>query len=133
MEYLTEAPLDVAALLAEVTRPERGGAVVFLGSVRRGPDDGPVAEIDYSAYAAMVAAECERILDEARQRWGDAVVLIQHRVGRVPVGEPSVAVVAAAPHREAAFAACRFAIEELKRRVPIWKRELMDDGTAVWR
>ncbi len=133
MEYLTREPIDIAVLLSEVAAPGRGGTVAFLGTVRRSADDGPVAAIEYSAYEAMVVAEFDRILDEARARWPDAGFAARHRIGVVPTGEASIGVVAAAPHRAQAFEAGRFLIEEAKRRLPVWKHERFDDGKAQWR
>src|SRR6266508_2959443 len=119
-------------LLAEVQGPELGGACIFLGTVRSGPEEGGVTEIEYSAYDGMAEAEIERILSEARERWPVARVALRHRVGRVPAGEASIAIAAAAPHRAEAFAACRHVIEEVKKRLPIWKKEYRVDGTASW-
>jgi molybdopterin synthase catalytic subunit len=130
--YLTPNRISLDALLAVVQSPERGGTCVFLGSVRNGPDEGGVTEIEYSAYEAMADAEIERMLAEARERWPDARIALRHRLGRVPVGEASIAIVAAAPHRAEAFAACRHMIEAVKRRLPMWKKEYRADGTAAW-
>lgn len=130
---LTRDPIDVAALAATVASAGRGGMVMFVGSVRRGPDDGPVSAIDYGVYDEMAVAEVERMLGEARARWPAACCILQHRVGQVPVGEASIAVVVAAPHRGEAFEACRYVIEEVKRRFPAWKRELFEDGSTRWR
>jgi molybdopterin synthase catalytic subunit len=120
-------------MLKSVQDPGRGGTALFVGSVRRGADDGPVIAIEYSAYESMAEAEARRIVSEAGQRWPQAQVDLQHRVGRVALGEASVAVAAASPHRAEAFAACRYVIEEVKRRLPVWKKELYADGTAEWR
>ncbi len=133
MGYCTHEPIDVGRLMAAVADGERGGTVAFVGSVRGGPEDGPVTAIDYSGYEEMLAEELGRIIEEARQRWPEARVAAQHRLGRVPRGEPSIAVVVAAPHRDEAFAACRQVIEEAKRRLPVWKKELFEDGAARWR
>jgi molybdopterin synthase catalytic subunit len=100
--------------------------------VRNGPEESGVTQIEYSAYDAMADAEIERIITETQQQWPGARVALRHRVGRVPVGEASIAIVAAAPHRAEAFAACRHMIEEVKRRLPIWKKEYRIDGTAAW-
>ena len=127
--HLTRHRLEVADLLAEVQSVERGGTCVFLGTVR---NDAGVTGIDYSAYEAMAVEEIERILAEAHERWPDARVVLQHRLGLIPVGEASIAIAAAAPHREAAFAACRHVIEEVKQRLPIWKKELRGDGSEKW-
>ena len=129
MDYLTRNPISVESLLREVQSPERGGTCIFLGTVR-GNDD--VTGIDYSAYDAMALAEITRILDEAHQRWTGARVILQHRLGLVSLGEASIGIAAAAPHRDEAFAACRYVIEEVKTRLPVWKKELHADGTTTW-
>ena len=129
MMHLTRDPLDVGDLLTEVQSPERGGTCVFLGTVR---NDAGVTSIDYSAYESMAVEEIERILAEARERWPRSRVMLQHRLGVIPVGEASIAIAAAAPHRDEAFAACRYAIEEVKKRLPVWKKELRGDGSEQW-
>jgi len=129
MMHLTRHRIDVADLLAAVQSAERGGTCVFLGTVR---NDDDVTGIEYSAYDDMALAEIERILAEARDRWPESRVILQHRLGLIPVGEASIAIAAAAPHRDAAFAACRYVIEEVKKRLPIWKKELRGDGSATW-
>jgi len=127
--HLTRHPLEIDALLAEVQSPERGGTCVFLGTVR---NDANVTAIDYSAYDDMALAEIQRILSDAETQWPEARVMLQHRLGLIPVGEASIAIAAAAPHRDEAFAACRYVIEEVKKRLPIWKKELHGDGSAEW-
>ncbi len=129
MMHLTRHRLDVADLLAEVQSPVRGGTCVFLGTVR---NDADVTGIDYSAYEPMAFEEIERILGEATAKWPETRVQLQHRLGVIPVGEASIAIAAAAPHRDDAFAACRYVIEEVKQRLPIWKKELRGDGSAKW-
>ncbi|HET8713863.1 MAG TPA: molybdenum cofactor biosynthesis protein MoaE [Gemmatimonadales bacterium] len=129
MMTLTRHPLDVGELLAEVQGPERGGTCVFTGSVRN--DDG-VTAIEYSAYEPMASREIDEILGVARGRWPGARVALQHRLGIVPAGEASIVIAAAAPHRDEAFAACRYVIEEVKKRLPIWKKEMRADGSATW-
>ena len=106
---------------------------MFLGTVRRGPEDGPVDAIDYSAYEDMAEAEFDRILQEGAARFPGVRLAARHRLGIVAAGEPSVGVAAAAPHRTESFAACRWVIEEVKRRLPVWKRERLEDGTTRWR
>ena len=133
MAHLTRASIDVSGLMTRVAAPSRGGAVCFIGTVRTGPDDGDVVRVAYSGYEAMVEEEFARIVEEAEARWPGSAVAAEHRLGDVPVGEPSIAIVAAAPHRAEAFAACRYVIEEAKRRLPIWKREMFADGSADWR
>src|SRR6266480_791224 len=132
MTYLTRSPISLDALLAEVSSPACGGTCVFLGTVRNGPDEHGVTAIEYSAYEEMVEAEFGRLLADARARWPEARIAVRHRLGTIPVGEASIAIVTAAPHRAQAFEACRYVIEEVKRRVPVWKKELRVDGTEVW-
>jgi molybdopterin synthase catalytic subunit len=129
--YLSTEPLHLARLVEQVQAPSRGGIACFTGAVRDLQDGRAVARLEYSAYGAMAEAECERIVREAEARWPCAVAL-QHRIGTLAVGEAAVAVAAASAHREEAFAACRYVIEEVKRRVPIWKREVFADGRVEW-
>jgi molybdopterin synthase catalytic subunit len=129
--YLSDQPVDPATLIGAVQSPERGGIACFLGTVRNHHQGRDVLRLEYSAYAPMVEAECARIVAESESRW-DVVISLRHRVGRLEVGEVAVAVVAASAHRDEAFVACRHVIEELKRRVPIWKREYFADGSVEW-
>ena len=129
--YLSEQPVDLATLIAAVQSPERGGIACFLGTVRNHHQGRDVVRLEYSAYAPMVEAECARIVAEVGSRWNVAISL-RHRIGRLEVGDAAVAVVAASAHRDEAFIACRHVIEELKRRVPIWKREYFADGSVEW-
>lgn len=131
MTFLTEQPLDPAVLLAEVAAPERGGVATFLGLVRNHHEGRPVERLEYSAYLPMAESECEAIVAEAASRWPVRVAL-RHRIGTLVVGDAAVAVAAASAHRDAAFEACRYVIEEVKRRVPIWKKEYFADGTVDW-
>ncbi|HQR16932.1 MAG TPA: molybdenum cofactor biosynthesis protein MoaE [Gemmatimonadales bacterium] len=131
MTYLTESALDTSRLIAAVLTPERGGIAAFVGVVRSEHQGRAVTRLEYSAYPEMAEAECGRIVREAEARWPVRVVL-EHRLGTLEVGEAAVVVVAAGAHRDEAFAACRHVIEELKRRVPIWKREHFVDGGLEW-
>lgn len=131
--YVTAAPVDLAELFQRVTGPGRGGTASFVGTVRAGPDDGPVERIEYSAYEEMLEAEFARIVTEAQSRWPGARATGIHRLGTIGLGEASIAVVAAAPHRAEAFDACRFVVEEAKRRLPVWKKEFHEDGRSRWR
>jgi molybdopterin synthase catalytic subunit len=130
-QFLTERPIDVELLIDRVTSDARGGVAIFLGTVRNHHSGREVERLEYSAYGPMAEAECARIASEAERTWGVAVAL-EHRIGALGIGDVSVAVAAAAPHRDEAFAACRYVIEEMKRRVPIWKREYYADGTVAW-
>jgi len=128
---LTRAALSVDALVAHVAAPEHGATVTFTGTTRREAEGHEVVALEYEAYEPMALREMEAIAQEAGRRYG-ARVALAHRLGRVAVGEASVAIAAAAGHRAEAFAACRHAIDEVKRRVPIWKQSVHADGARVW-
>ena len=125
---ISEGPLDPEAVAALVAGPDCGGLVTFSGAVRDHARGRRVRHLEYEAYPGMAEAEMERICAEAAERWPGARVAIAHRVGRLAIGELAVVVCAAAPHRDAAFAAARYAIDALKERVPIWKKEVATDG-----
>lgn len=130
MIRLQAGPIDVSGLLV-ATRSDGDGAVsVFLGTVRNENGGRAVLFLEYEAYAPMAEREMARIAAEAVDRFQVTDVAIVHRVGRVEIGEASVAIAVAAPHRAAAMDACRFVIDTLKSSVPIWKREHFVDGAA---
>lgn len=131
---LSAAPLDVDALVRDVRSERHGAVVTFLGTTRETSpgDPRPVVALEYEAYETMAVPEMEAIARETETRFGPLRIAMQHRTGMVEVGEPSVAVVVAAPHRGAAFDACRYAIDALKSRVAVWKREIYRDGDAAW-
>jgi len=131
MAFLSATPIDLAALIAAVESPVHGGIASFLGQVRNHHDGRTVTRLEYSAYESMAEEECANIVAEAEGRWPVRVAL-QHRVGALEIGDVAVAVAAAGAHRDEAFAACRFVIEEVKRRVPIWKKEFYHDGAVQW-
>jgi len=127
---LTDSPIDVRGLEGEVAGSAHGALVTFVGRARDRADDGrEVLELEYEAYPEMAAAVLAEIVAEAEVRWADCEVAIVHRVGLVPIGEAAVAIVTAAPHRSDAYDANRFAIEAIKERLPIWKRERFADGS----
>ena len=129
--YLTADPIVLDELLAQVHTAEQGGLACFLGTVRNHHGGREVRRLDYVAYAPMVEAECARIVAETESRWQVAVAL-RHRIGELQIGDAALAVVAASAHRDDAFVACRHVVEELKLRVPIWKREHYADGSIEW-
>jgi len=134
MVVLTVAPLDLAALSAAVKGDDAGGLVTFVGYVRATADDArPVTGLSYEAHRDLALAEMGAIAAEASTRFGAARVAIAHRLGELGIGEAAVAIAVAAAHRAEAFDACEYAIDELKRRVPIWKKEHYRDGGAQWR
>lgn len=128
---LSEQPLDESAVTARVAAPDCGGVVTFVGAVRDHSRGHDIRHLEYEAYPEMALREMERIADEAAERWPGSRVAIAHRVGHLEIGDLAVVVAAAAPHRGEAFSACRFAIDTLKERVPIWKKEVATDG-AYW-
>ena len=131
---LDREPLDVAAADAFLRAPEAGGVCLFAGTTRRqGAGASPTTRLEFDAYEAMALQEMQRLAETARQRWPalQRAVLL-HRLGDVPLEEASVVTGASAPHREEAFAVCRFLIDRLKEQVPLWKREHYADGRARW-
>jgi molybdopterin synthase catalytic subunit len=124
-------PLDLAALVEAVAGPDRGAVVTFVGAVRNHHEGRPVTGLSYSAYEPMADAVCAAIKTEAECRWPVRIAVV-HRLGELEIGDAAVAIAAAGAHRDEAFAACRHVIEEVKRRVPIWKRERFADGTEEW-
>jgi molybdopterin synthase catalytic subunit len=125
-------PIDVAALMAEIQDAANGATVVFLGHVREVNDGRAVTGIEYSAYGEMAERELTAIASEAAAVTGVTDLTIEHRLGTLALGEASIAIVVAHPHRAAAYEASRFIIEEVKRRLPVWKRERYVDGTTEW-
>jgi|FaiFalDrversion3_1042247.scaffolds.fasta_scaffold00133_4 molybdopterin synthase catalytic subunit len=128
---LTEMPIPVEDLLRHVQHPNAGAVVLFLGTVRQNARGQQVLHLDYEAYAALARKEMLRIAEEIMDRWPVLRLALVHRLGRLEVGEISVAVAVSAPHRGEAFEAGRYAIDTLKVRVPIWKKEVWTTG-ARW-
>ena len=127
-------PIDAAALVASVGAPAHGAICTFLGTTRATSpgDERPVEALEYEAYVELALTDFHAIAAEARERFGPLAIAIVHRTGRVELGEASVGVAVGAPHRAAAFDACEFAIDTLKARSPIWKREHYADGQTAW-
>jgi len=130
--FLSSTPADLAALRRELLRPDAGALATFEGWVRDHHEGRPVRELEYEAFAPLAEKEGMRILEEARGRFPVLDIVGMHRVGRLPAGELAVWVGASAAHRAAAFDACRFVIDALKARVPIWKKEHYADGASDW-
>ena len=125
---LTPEPLDVAAVLREVESADAGAIASFVGTVRRRSRERDVLHLDYEAYEEMAEEMLAQLGAELTQRHGLTEVAIHHRLGRVEIGEPSVAIAVSAPHRAAALDACREAIETLKTSIPLWKKEAYEGG-----
>lgn len=130
--HLSETPLDIAPLRARVLDPRAGGYASFEGWVRDHHAGRAVNGLDYEAYAALAEREGERIIVEAKARFDVLEACCVHRVGTLAIGDLAVWVGVSAAHRGAAFDACRYIIDETKRRVPIWKREYYREGGADW-
>jgi molybdopterin synthase catalytic subunit len=128
---VTSAPLDVAGASALVSMRDDGAVTTFVGLVRDHNVGRRVLWLEYEAYGPLAVKAFQQIASEAAARWADARLAIHHRTGRVEIGEASVVIAAASPHRAEAFAACRYAIERLKQIAPIWKHEHFDGG-EVW-
>jgi molybdopterin synthase catalytic subunit len=129
---ITRDPIDAGALLASVTSPSDGAVLLFWGVVRDHHEGRSVRHLEYEAYAAMAEAELAAIVGEARVRWPVGEIAVVHRIGRLEIGEASVGIAVASPHRAEAYEASRYVIEELKRRAPIWKREGYAEGDRRW-
>ncbi|MFO0926973.1 MAG: molybdenum cofactor biosynthesis protein MoaE [Gemmataceae bacterium] len=132
MIRLTHEPIDYHALTEAVRRPGCGAVALFLGTVRDLTGDVVTVALDYEAYPAMAEKKLAEVEAETRARWPVGDVALVHRLGRLEVGDVSVAVAVACPHRVEAFEACRYAIDRIKEVVPIWKKDLGADGRAEW-
>lgn len=132
MTRLTRDPIDYHALTEAVRSPHCGAVALFLGTVRDLTGESVTEFLDYEAYPPMAEKKLAEIEAEVRRRWTVGEVALVHRLGRLGVGEVSVAAAVSAPHRAAAFDACRYAIDTLKELVPIWKRENAPGGPAGW-
>jgi molybdopterin synthase catalytic subunit len=128
---VTSEPLDADALVALVGAQGDGAVVTFAGLVRDHNQGRRVQFLEYEAYEPLAVRALQRIIDEARELWPGVRVAAHHRIGRLEIGEASIVIAAASPHRGDAFAACRYAIERVKQIVPIWKREHFEGGD-VW-
>lgn len=124
--------IDAAALIAEVASDAHGATSLFLGTVRDVNDGRAVTGMEYTSYDAMASRELAKIAAEATERYGGVALVVEHRTGTLELREVSVAIAAAHAHRADALDATRYVIEQIKRRVPIWKREHYADGTREW-
>lgn len=129
---LSDTPLDFAALSRELSSDSAGACLTFEGWVRNHNEGRRVEKLAYQAYAALATAEGERIVAEAVERHAIERAICVHRTGTLAIGDAAVWVGVSAAHRDAAFAACRYVIDEIKRRVPIWKNEFYADGQSGW-
>jgi len=131
MFRITHNAIDLQELVNYVSDPEAGAIATFVGTTRNNNEGRKVIGLDYEAYPEMAEKELARIGEEAKKNWPICRMAIVHRLGPVQITEASVVIAVSAGHRDAAFAACRFAIEEIKKSVPIWKKELYEGG-ELW-
>ncbi len=129
---LTRDPIDYRELTEHVRSTHAGAVVTFLGTVREFTAGRQTVALDYEAYAPMARSELEKVAREATARWPLLAVAVEHRLGRLELGEISIAVAVSSPHRRDAFEAAQYIMDETKRRVPIWKRENWSDGRTEW-
>lgn len=128
---ILDTPLDILECINWAVSPQCGGIDIFIGTVRNMTDKKVVTQLQYEAYEKMALSEMKKIAEQALQTWPVQKVLIHHRKGILQIGEVAVVIAVSAPHREATFDACRYAIDTLKKTVPIWKKEIFGDG-EVW-
>ncbi|UXP32466.1 molybdenum cofactor biosynthesis protein MoaE [Reichenbachiella agarivorans] len=131
MIRITSQPIDVNELLDAVSHPGAGAVDIFVGTTRDNTGGKRVVKLDFEAYEPMAIKEIQKIVDRASQLWTILNYAVVHRVGLVEIGQKAVVIAVATPHREDAFLACKFIIDELKKTVPIWKKERFEDG-EVW-
>src|SRR5690242_20767590 len=129
---IVERTIDPMALTAEVSARGNGAAILFLGTVRDSNDGRAVTGIEYASYKSMAERELSAIVHEASREFRTDDIAVEHCVGTLAIGDVSVAIAVAHPHRGAAYDASRYVIEQIKTRVPIWKREHYADGTREW-
>lgn len=128
MIKITEKPIDVQKVIDTATSLGAGAVNVFIGTVRNTAHGKNVVWLEYEAYESMAVAEIRKIIDEASHRWPLLGWAVSHRVGTLKPAEVSVVVAVSAPHRRESFEACQFIIDTLKEKVPIWKKEVFEDG-----
>jgi molybdopterin synthase catalytic subunit len=128
MIKITEKPIDVHKVIETVSSLGAGAVNIFIGNVRATAHNKNVRWLEYEAYEGMAVAEIRKIIDDASHRWGLLGAAVSHRVGTLKPGETAVAVAVSAPHRKESFEACEFIINEVKAKVPIWKKEVFEDG-----
>ncbi len=129
--HISDKPLDIMACIGQVTRPDAGGIDVFVGTVRDATQGKAVLRLEFESYESMALREMRRIAEQACAKWPVHAIAIHHRTGVLQIGEVAVVIAVSAAHRAAAFDACRFTIDTLKQTVPIWKKEVFEDG-EVW-
>ncbi|MFC5700596.1 molybdenum cofactor biosynthesis protein MoaE [Cohnella faecalis] len=126
---IVEGPIDTGAVIEQASHPDHGAALAFVGTTREWTAGKRTVKLEYEAYVPMAKSALRRIGDEIADRWPGTLTAICHRIGVVGVGESSVVIAVSSPHRASAYESSRYAIERLKQTVPIWKKEVYEDGT----
>jgi molybdopterin synthase catalytic subunit len=129
---ITAEPINISAVVDSVKAPGAGAIDVFIGTTRDHSQGRKVIGLEYEAYVPMALKSMTELENQSRQRWNLHDINIVHRIGKVAVGEPSIVIAVSSAHRDEAFKACRFLIDQLKMVVPIWKREYYADGSVEW-
>ena len=132
MICLTQEPIDTSRILTHVASHDAGAVVLFLGTTREFTHGRQTASLEYECYAEMAEKKMAEIGAEVRQKFAVGEIAMVHRLGALNIGESSIVIAVAAPHRHAAFEACAYAMDRVKEAVPIWKKEFFDDGEAHW-
>lgn len=132
MNHITQAPIRLEDFFSFVPDRSCGALASFVGIVRNHDHGRPVRKLYYDCYTSMAERMIGLLVEEARNRWAIKDIRVLHRVGELGIGEAAVAIAVSSAHRAEAFLACRFAIEEIKKKVPIWKKEIFEDGAREW-
>jgi len=131
MIEITAAKIDTQRLIAKVSCPEAGAIDVFIGTTRNSTASKKVLRLEFESHESMAIKELKKIVNFAKSNWVISKVAVAHRIGAVEIGEEAVVIAVSSPHRQAAFEACKYIIDTLKQTVPIWKKEIFEDGD-VW-
>lgn len=131
MIQLSEEPIDITGIVASVSSEKAGAVDLFVGTVRNKTQGRKVVRLEFEAYDSMAVSEMEKIAAEVKEKWPVEKIAIHHRKGVLNIGDVAVVIAVSSPHRKEAFEACRYAIDTLKETVPIWKKEIFEDG-AIW-
>ena len=132
MIKITEEPIDPMAFVASINNKNNGALTIFLGTVRDFLGDTRLAYMEYDAYKEMAENKIKTIVEEAMTRWDTKDIAVAHRVGRLQLTDPSVIIAVGTPHRSESFEACKFIIDRIKEEVPIWKKEVDENGEGEW-
>jgi len=130
--YITEQPIVLKDFFSSPVSPSAGAMASFVGVVRNHDHGRAVQKLYYECYQSMANSMIHDLIEKAKAQWALNEIRILHRVGILAIGEVAVAIAVSAAHRDEAFLACRFLIEEIKKNVPIWKKEFFEDGTSQW-